>query len=55
MGNKAAHELEAPNESELTLAIEVMEDLLNYLYELEYKVRRLPKFTRAGVRVARSL
>lgn len=43
MGNFAAHELQAPTRDELRLAIEVMEDLLNFLYELEYKARRLPK------------
>lgn len=43
MGNVAAHELQAPQRTELQLAIEVMEDLLNFLYELEYKARRLPK------------
>jgi len=41
MGNEAAHELQAPARAELQLAIEVMEDLLNFLYELDYKARRL--------------
>ena len=41
IGNEAAHELQAPAESELRLAIEVMEDLLNFLYELDYKARNL--------------
>jgi hypothetical protein len=41
MGNKAVHELTAPNDSELKLAIEISEDLLNYLYELDYKTRLL--------------
>jgi hypothetical protein len=39
VGNEAAHELQAPTEAELRLAIEVMEDLLNFLYELDYKAR----------------
>ncbi len=43
MGNEAAHELQAPERGELQLAIEVMEDLLNFLYELDYKARRLSK------------
>lgn len=43
MGNVAAHELQPPQRSELQLAIEVMEDLLNFLYELEYKAQGLPK------------
>lgn len=41
MGNKAAHELKTPHKEELSLAIEVIENLLNFLYELDYKVRRL--------------
>lgn len=45
MGNVAAHELQAPSERELRLAIEVIEDLLNYLYDLDYKVSKLPRPT----------
>jgi hypothetical protein len=41
MGNEAAHELNAPMQEELQLAIEICEDLLNYLYELDYKVSYL--------------
>lgn len=41
MGNEAAHELQAARQGDLRLAIEVMEDLLNYLYELDYKARTL--------------
>lgn len=41
MGNEAAHELSAPEQEELGLAIEICEDLLNYLYELDYKASRL--------------
>lgn len=41
MGNEAAHELQAPAPDDLHLAIEVMEDLLNFLYSLEYKASRL--------------
>lgn len=41
MGNEAAHELSAPNQEELNLAIEICEDLLNYLYDLEYKANSL--------------
>jgi hypothetical protein len=38
-GNQAVHQLEA--------LIEVMEDLLNFLYELDYKASRLRKSSRA--------
>lgn len=41
MGNEAAHELSAPNQEELNLAIEICEDLLNYLYDLDYKANSL--------------
>jgi hypothetical protein len=40
-GNEAAHELQAPDLSDLRVAIEVMEDLLNFLYELDYRARTL--------------
>ena len=43
MGNDAVHELAAPERDTLRLAIEVSEDLMNYLYELDYKASRLPK------------
>ena len=45
MGNEAAHELQPPQRGDLQLAIEVMEDLMNFLYELDYKAQRLPKRT----------
>ena len=41
IGNAAAHELDAPNQYTLKQCIEVLEDLLNYLYELEYKAARI--------------
>ena len=41
IGNEAAHELESPPVEELKIAIELCEDILNYLYELDYKARQL--------------
>jgi len=41
MGNYAVHELTAPKREDLFLAIEVCEDLLNFLYELDYKTTQL--------------
>jgi len=41
LGNEAAHELTSPRLSELSLAIEICEDLLNFLYELDYKANDL--------------
>ncbi len=41
MGNQAAHELEPPSGYDLAVALEICEDLLNYLYELDYKTARL--------------
>jgi hypothetical protein len=43
MGNEAVHEFGAPDRNALSLAVEVSEDLLNFLYELDYKASRLPK------------
>lgn len=43
MGNQAAHELSAPHKEEIQLAILICEDLLNYLYELDYKANTLSK------------
>jgi hypothetical protein len=43
MGNEAAHELSAPSKEEIQLAIEICEDLLNFLYELDYKASYLNK------------
>lgn len=40
-GNKAMHELEAPCTRDVELAIEVIQDLLNYIYELDYKASKL--------------
>lgn len=41
IGNDAAHELTAPTQQELRLAIDICEDLLNYVYELDYKANKL--------------
>jgi hypothetical protein len=43
IGNDAVHELETPQAGDLRLAIGVSEDLLNFLYELDYKSSQLPK------------
>lgn len=37
MGNEAAHELIPPDQEELHLAISLVEDILNFLYELDYR------------------
>jgi hypothetical protein len=47
MGNHAVHELAAPKPTEVALAIEVIEDLLNFLYELNYKASRLREMRRS--------
>jgi len=41
MGNDAVHELEPPKAHEIELAIGVMEDLMNFFYELDYKASML--------------
>lgn len=48
MGNKAVHELTAPEEEHLQLAIEIIEDILNYLYDLDYKLTLLSQRQRTG-------
>jgi hypothetical protein len=41
IGNDAVHKLSFPSEFELGLAIEVVEDILNFLYALNYKASML--------------
>jgi len=41
LGNRALHDLEVPDYKDLALAIEVMEDVMNNIYELDYKSSRL--------------
>jgi hypothetical protein len=41
MGNEAAHELDPPKANELALAIGIIQDLLNFVYELDYKASQL--------------
>jgi hypothetical protein len=48
MGNTAIHELTPPDRNDLRLAIAVSEDLLNYLYELDYKAKSLSRRTGAN-------
>jgi hypothetical protein len=53
IGDNAAHKLEAPSKDELELAISVMEDLLNFLFEAEYeltiKAKKLAKFRESDI------
>jgi hypothetical protein len=48
MGNEAVHELAAPKPTELALATSVIEDLLNFFYELDYKASQLHEMRRAN-------
>jgi hypothetical protein len=43
MGNDAVHELAHPSGEDLKLAIEICQDLLNFLYDLDYKMKKLPQ------------
>ena len=43
MGNEAAHELIVSDSSDLRLAIEICEDLLNIIYDLDYKASQLAR------------
>lgn len=55
IGNRAVHELEAPKTSELSLALDVIEDILNFLYALDYKASLLGKLKAAQGEVARPI
>lgn len=46
MGNDAAHELDPPKGTELALAIGIIQDLLNFVYELDYKASQLREMRR---------
>ena len=48
MGNDAIHELTSPKPGELTLAISVIEDLLNVVYEMDYKASQLRELRRSN-------
>lgn len=41
IGNEAIHELTTPDKDDLGLALDVIEDLLNFLYELDYNATQL--------------
>ena len=41
LGNTALHRLNRPPAEDLAMAIEVMEDVMNTIYELDYKSARL--------------
>lgn len=43
LGNRALHELEAPKRDDLALAIAVVEDVLNVVYDLNYQSERFFK------------
>jgi len=44
LGNDAAHDLIPPDQEELHLAINLIEDILNFLYELDYKAWSLTEW-----------
>jgi Domain of unknown function (DUF4145) len=48
IGNDALHKLKAPLRSELAQGIDVIEGILDFLYELEHKARRLGKSQQFG-------
>lgn len=48
IGNTAIHELTPPPNDVLRLAIEIVEDLLNFLYELDYKASGLTRYRQTG-------
>lgn len=46
LGNKAAHELKPARSEDIQVAIELLEEILNFVYELERKSRRLTRYRR---------
>jgi hypothetical protein len=48
IGNTAVHELTPPQTDALRLAIGIVEDLLNFLYELDYKASGLTRYRQTG-------
>lgn len=48
MGNIAIHNLNPPKRSDLKIGIEISEDLLNFIYELDYKTSQLNKYKKSG-------
>jgi len=55
MGNRAVHELEAPKGFELGLALDVIEDILNFYYALDYKASLLAKVRAAQRETAQAM
>ena len=51
IGNDAVHQLKVPAAFELRLALDVIEDILNFLYALDYKVSMLEKLKGEQTRV----
>jgi hypothetical protein len=47
MGNSAVHELEAPKSYELSVALDIIEDILNFFYALDYRASLLGKIRAA--------
>jgi uncharacterized protein DUF4145 len=47
LGNRGLHDLDVPNESGVRLAITVIEDIMNVIYELDYNAQLLMKSTQS--------
>lgn len=47
MGNTAIHDLNPPKREDLKLGIEISEDLLNFIYDLDYKTSQLNKYNKS--------
>lgn len=54
MGNDAVHDLIIPGQLDLSMAIEVIEDILNFLYALNYKASILEWLRGKGTRIKKS-
>ncbi|WP_411845571.1 DUF4145 domain-containing protein [Roseibacillus persicicus] len=48
LGNKALHEIELPDMHDLRLGLDILSDLMNFLYELDYKASLLTRRTQSA-------
>ena len=50
LGNQALHELDVPNDESVDLAISVIEDIMNIIYDLDYRAQLLLKKTAKSIK-----
>jgi len=53
LGNQALHELDVPDDDSVNLAISVIEDIMNIIYDLDYRAQLLLKKTAKKIKQVR--